>query len=165
MEFCVFQLIPGLIVGFLFFIGFIGTFIPLIPGTMIIWLGIFIHKMVLSDESLSWSLFAILTGLAILAQLIDWFLTYWGARKFGGSWRGGLGAILGLFAGPFIFTPLVGIFLGPIIGAIIGELLGGHSMRRASKAGLGTIIGGFIAFTFKVAVNCFMIGIFYYYTL
>lgn len=165
MEFCVFQLIPGLIVGFLFFIGFIGTFIPFVPGSMIIWLGIFIHKMVTGDESLSWNLFTVLTGLAILAQLIDTFLTYWGARKFGGSWRGGLGAVLGLIVGPFIFMPLVGIILGPIIGAVIGELLGGRSVRRASKAGLGTVIGGFIAFIIKVCINCFMIGIFYYYTL
>lgn len=165
MEFCVFQLMPGLIVAFLFFLGFIGTFLPFVPGSMLIWLGIFIDKMWMGDESISWGLFSILTGLAILTQLLDWAFTYWGARKFGGSWRGGLGAIIGLFIGPFIFTPFVGIILGPILGAIIGEVLGGRNMRRASKAGLGTVIGGLLAFVFKVAINCFMIGIFYYYTL
>lgn len=142
-----------------------GTFLPLIPGTMIIWLGIFIDKMWMGNQSISWNLFAMLTGLALLAQLLDWSLTYWGARKFGGSWRGGIGAIAGLIIGPFIFTPFLGIFLGPILGAIIGELLGGRPMRRATKAGLGTVIGGLLAFIFKVAINCFIIGIFYYYTL
>lgn len=165
MEFCVFQLMPGLIVAFLFLIGFFGTFLPLVPGSMLIWLGIFIDKMWMGDESISWGLFSILTALAILTQLLDWALTFWGVRKFGGSWRGGLGAILGLIIGPFIFMPFIGIIVGPIVGAILGELLGGWNMRRASKAGLGTIIGGFLAFASKVTINCFMIGIFYYYTL
>ena len=165
MEFCIFKLIPDLLVGFLFFIGLISAFLPIIPSSMIIWLGIFIHKMWTGDQSISWTLFAILTGLAILTQLIDWGFAYWGARKFGGSWRGGLGAILGLIIGPFIFTPLIGIIIGPIIGAIFAELLGGQRLRHAGKAGLGTIVGGLIAFVLKLSILCFMIGLFYFYTL
>lgn len=164
MEFFVFSVLPGLIAGFLFLIGFIGAFLPLVPSTMIIWLGIFIHKMWTGEQSISWNLFILITVLAVVSQLLDWFFAYWGARKFGGSWRGGLGAILGLFVGPFIFTPLVGIIIGPLIGAIVGEVAGGKRFRHAGKAGLGTVIGGLIAFAFKVAINCFMIGIFYYYT-
>lgn len=165
MEFFLFHVVPNLIVGFLFLIGFVAAFLPILPSSMIIWLGIFIHKMWTGDQSISWSLFAFITVLAIVTQLIDWFFTYWGARKFGGSWRGGVGAILGLFIGPFIFTPLIGIIIGPIVGAIIGELLGGQHLRRAGKAGLGTVVGGLIAFALKLGIICFMIGIFYYYTL
>lgn len=161
MDFWIFQLLPGLVVGIFFLIGFLGAFLPIIPATIIIWAGVLIHKLWAGDYSVSWNFFFIITGLMLFAQALDWACTYWGARKFGGSWRAGLGGIVGIIIGPFIFTPIVGFIIGPIIGAVIGEMLGGKPLRHAGKAGFGTLVGGLLAFFVKLAITCFMIGGFY----
>lgn len=161
MDFLVFLLLPGIVVSIFFLIGFMGAFLPIIPNTFLIWLGILIHKLWVGDNSVSWNFIFVITGLAILAQIIDWVCAYWGARRFGGSWRAGLGALIGIIVGPFVLTPFIGIIVGPIVGAIVGELLGGKSFGHASKAGFGTLVGGLIAFFVKLAITCFMIGGFF----
>lgn len=164
MDFWLFHVLPAIVVAFLFFIGFLGTFLPVIPGIVIVWFAILIDKLWTGDNSVTWNFFWIATALTIFAQVIDWVCTYWGVKRFGGTWRGGLGAIIGLIAGPFVFAPmpLLGLIIGPVIGAIVGELIGGQRLRHAGKAGFGTIIGGLIAFMIKLAIVSFMIGGFYY---
>lgn len=162
MEFWFLQLIPGIVVGLFFLVGILTAFLPVIPATVIIWIGILIHKLWAGDHSVSWNFFLLATALTLLAQVLDWACTYWGARKFGGSWRAGLGALVGIIAGPFILTPLPGLVFGPVIGAVAGELIGGKQLRHASKAGFGTIVGGLIAFILKFAIACFMIAGFYF---
>lgn len=162
MDFFLFHALPAIIIAFLFLVGFFGSFLPIIPATIIVWLAILIDKLWTGDNSVSWNFFWIATVLMLFSQILDWSCTYWGVKKFGGSWKGGLGAILGLIIGPFLFTPLLGLIIGPIIGAILGELLGGKQFHHASKAGFGTIIGGLIAFIIKLAIVCFMIVGFYY---
>lgn len=164
MDFWLYHFLPAIVVAFLFIVGFFGAFLPILPGVLIVWFAILIDKLWTGDESVSWNFFWIATALMILAQIVDLICTYWGVKRFGGSWRGGLGAILGLIIGPFVFAPmpLFGLIIGPIIGAILGEVLGGMRLRRASKAGFGTVIGGLLAFVIKIAIVCFMIGGFYY---
>lgn len=164
MDFFLFQALPTIIVAFLFLIGFFASFLPIIPATVIIWLAILIDKLWTGEDSVSWNFFWIATALMIFSQILDWVCTYWGVKRFGGSWKGGLGAILGLIFGPFVFAPmpLFGLIIGPIIGAILGELLGGKQFHHASKAGFGTIIGGLLAFVIKLAIACFLIGGYYY---
>lgn len=162
MDFFLYHILPTIVIAFLFIVGFFGSFLPIVPATIVVWLAILIDKLWRVDASVSWNFFWIATALMILAQALDWTCTYWGVKKFGGSWKGGLGAIIGLIIGPFIFTPLFGLIIGPIIGAVLGELLGGKEFRHAGKAGFGTIVGGLLAFVLKLAIVSFMIGGFYY---
>lgn len=164
MEFWLYHFLPAVTVAFLFLIGFFGSFLPIIPGTIVVWLAILIDKLWTGEDSVSWDFFWLATGLMIFAQVVDLACTYWGVKKFGGTWRGGVGAIVGLILGPFIFiaVPLLGLIIGPIIGAILGECLGGKELKKAGKAGFGTVVGGLVAFVIKIAIVCFMIGGFYY---
>jgi hypothetical protein len=141
-----------------FIIGFFSCFFPILPGCFIVWLGLLAHKIWVPDASISWSFFWFATFLTLLAQLLDILLTYWGARRFGATWRGGLGAIIGVFVFPFLLTPFVGLLIGPVLGAFIGELTGGRSMKAAGKAGLGTIVGNIMAFAIKLGIALFMIS-------
>ncbi len=164
MDFFLFHILPAIVIAFLFLIGFLGSFLPIVPASIIVWFAILIDKLWTGEDSVSWNFFWIATALMVFTQLLDWVCTYWGVKKFGGSWKGGLGAIIGLILGPFVFAPmpLFGLIIGPIIGAILGELLGGKPLHHAGKAGFGTIIGGLLAFVLKLAIVCFMIGGFYY---
>ena len=155
------SLIPTLVASVLFFIGLLGCLIPVIPGPLLVWLGVLVHKLWIPEQSVSWTFVAIAAGLTLLAQIVDWLCTWWGTQKFGGTWRGGLGAGLGAIIGIFLPPPLLWILLGPIIGAILGELLGGFSWRQAGKAGLGTIVGGLVAYIFKLGITCGLILFFF----
>ncbi|OIO60195.1 MAG: DUF456 domain-containing protein [Verrucomicrobia bacterium CG_4_10_14_3_um_filter_43_23] len=158
--------IPFIVTCLIFLIGFIGSFLPVLPGTAIVLAGIVMHKLWVPEHSVSWTFVIVATVLTILAQVLDWLCAYWGARKFGGSWKGGLGAFLGILIGPFVLSPflgvgvLMGIIIGPVIGAIVGELLGGNHIHKATKAGFGTIIGGIVSFVLKLGISAFMIGYF-----
>lgn len=152
----------------IFIIGLIGSLLPVLPGCVIIWLGIIIYKWVL-PESLTWT-FVMITGiLTLVAQLLDYVCTYLGAKRFGGTVRGGVGALLGAIIGPFVLgpfiTPLGGIVVGPVIGAVIGEISAGKTMSESGKAGVGTIVGGLASFLIKLGIACLMVGWFYWQTL
>lgn len=140
-----------------FLVGFLGSFLPILPGAVIIWAGIIVHKLWLGEESISWTWVGIATGLMVLAQLADYACTVWGARKFGASWRGGLGALLGGILGLFIPPQLVMIFAGPFVGAVAAEYLGGSLAEASVKAGVGTLVGGLVAFGAKIAIGIAMI--------
>ncbi len=104
------------VIHFLF--GFAGSFLPVLPGTFFAWLGIFIHKIWLGDASVPWTFFWIATALTLFCQVLDPACAYLGAKKFGATWRGALGAVLGGIAG-VIFFNLAGLVIGPIVGAIL----------------------------------------------
>ncbi len=141
----------------LFIVGFAGIFLPVIPGTGFIWLGLVIHKIWVPDASVSWT-FVIVSGLlVILGHAAEWAAGFWGARRFGSTWRGALGATLGGVFGIFIPPFPLFLILGPIIGATVGELVAGKPWRQASRAGLGAFVGGVLALLFKIGIALFMI--------
>ena len=150
------------IVTILFFFGFVASFLPVVPGSFFAWLGVFIHKIWLLDASVPWSFFWMTTALALLAQVLDPVCSYIGAKKFGATWRGGLGAVLGGIAG-VVFFNLAGLVIGPLIGAVLFELLNKRSLKEAGKAGAGAILGGLAAFAIKLAVTCIIITGFFFY--
>ncbi|MGA2053565.1 MAG: DUF456 domain-containing protein, partial [Opitutales bacterium] len=97
-----------LIVTTLFFIvGYLGGFVPGVPGSFIIWAGIIVYRLWLGDAGVPWSFVFISGALVLLVYLFDLFSGVWGARKFGATWRGAVGAILGGIIGFFIPPPLL----------------------------------------------------------
>ncbi len=151
-----------LVVSLIFLIGLVGTVVPMLPGILIIWLGIVVDKLWLGDAGVPWW-FVFTSGiLIVVVQLFEMLCGAWGAKKFGGTWRGVAGALVGGLAGIFLPPPLLWLLLGPIIGAVVGELLGGRRFAEAGKAGVGTIVGAVVAFVLKISIAVFVIGWFYY---
>jgi uncharacterized protein len=144
----------------LFVVGFIGTFLPLIPGIAIVWLGILVHRLIIPAESVSWTFFWVATALAILAQVLDYAFSYWGARRFGASWQGAVGGIVGGIVG-VIFLNILGLIIGPILGVIAVELTRSRNLRKAGRAGFGTVVGGLAAFVMKIFLTCLLIAGFF----
>lgn len=144
----------------LFAVGFVGSFLPIVPGSLIVWLGIVTHKLLVPDDSVSWSFFWIATAIAILAQLLDSLCTYWGARRFGATWQGAVGGLIGGVLGAIFFN-LPGLVIGPILGVVVVELLRSRNLRTAGRAGVGTVVGGFVAFVVKFGLTCLLIAGFF----
>jgi hypothetical protein len=156
----------ALMVATLFFIvGYIGAILPVMPGSFIVWVGIIIYKLWMGDAGVPWWFVFASGGLILIVYLFDLICGAWGAKKFGATWRGVVGAILGGIIGFFTPPPLLWLLLGPIIGAVVGELLGGRRLGEAGRAGFGTVVGAVAGFVFKLAVTTFVIGWFYWLVL
>lgn len=72
--------------------------------------------------------------------LIDYLIPAYGAKKWGGSRYGIIGALIGVVMGLFIFPPF-GFIIFPLLGALVGEILNGATTNIAFKAAFGTFIG------------------------
>lgn len=142
-----------------FAVGLIGTVLPVIPGTTIILAAAVIHRMMLgAGKSIGWKLIAVLIALTLVSYAFDFLGSYFGAKYFGASKWGAVGAIIGAIVG--LFFGILGLFVGPVIGAVAGEFVAGKRMIDAGRAGWGSLLGNVGAMIGKLIIALVMITIF-----
>ena len=66
----------------------VGTILPLIPGTILIWLSILLWAWADGFQQVGWPTLIVLGLMVIVAELADLALASLGARQGGASWRG-----------------------------------------------------------------------------
>ena len=143
----------------LFAVGLIGTIAPVLPGTTIILAAAIIHRLMLgADKSIGWETIIVLLLLTLLSYVFDFLGSYFGAKYFGATKWGAVGAILGALVG--LFLGLIGLFVGPVIGAVVGEVIAGKRMIDAGRAGWGSLLGNIGAMLAKLIMALAMITIF-----
>lgn len=129
----------------LMLIGLVGAILPVLPGPIISFLGLlslyFLKEEPFSGEFMTYWLVA-----TLLVTAVDQVVPIIGTKKMGGSKYGVNGSIVGLILGLFLFPP-IGLILGPFLGAMVGELISGKDMNQASRAAVGSFIG-FLSGTF-----------------
>jgi uncharacterized protein YqgC (DUF456 family) len=139
-------------------IGLSGLLLPIVPGAPLLFLGLLFGAWADDFHFIGvWTLL-ILAGMAALTYVVEFAASALGVKKFGGSRRAMLGAVLGGVAGLFFGIP--GILFGPFVGAVIGELSLQRSLDQASRAGFGTVVGLAIGVAGKLAIGTAMIGLF-----
>jgi len=138
--------------------GLLGSFLPVLPGPPISYVGLLLLQLT-STPPFSVQFLIIWALIVIAIMLLDNVVPAWGARKYGGSPYGVWGSILGLIAG-FFFPPL-GIIIGPIVGAFIGEMAGGKTSDQALKAAWGSFVG-FLAGTLMKVIASGMMGYYFF---
>ena len=143
----------------LFAVGLIGTVLPILPGTTIILAAVIIHRIMLgADKSVDWKAIVVLILLTLLSYVFDFLGSYFGAKYFGATRWGALGAIAGALVG--LFFGIIGLFVGPVIGAVAGEFIAGKRMIDAGRAGWGSLLGNLGALIGKLIIALVMISIF-----
>ena len=149
----------GLII-LVMFIGMIGNLIPGIPGTSLIFTAGLIHQLYFGDNGgIGWFWILALVILMAASFLIDYIATLLGAKTLGATWRGMLGALVGLILGLIMFPPF-GLIFGPFVGAIVFEWAFGREVREASKAGVGAVAGVILGMVGSAICGMAMLGIF-----
>ena len=138
-------------------IGLIGTVLPALPGTVIIFAAAVMHRFMLGPEKgLGWRSVLLLLFLAIASYGIDFLGGWFGARRFGATRWGTFGALAGAVIGLFFGLP--GLLIGPVVGALTGELVGGKRMIDAGRAGWGALLGNLAAMIGKVLIGLAMVS-------
>lgn len=141
--------------GILLLVGFIGTFVPVLPGAPLAWCGLFAAYF--SDYCDISIPALIITGLiAILVSVLDNFLPVLMTKKFGGSKAATTGSTIGLIIGFFV-GPL-GVIFGPFLGVLIGEMIHNEGKTEGTfKAAFGAFIGFLTGTGLKmICVLCFI---------
>ena len=139
----------------LMIIGFLGCFLPILPGPPISYLGL-IALQYTSEVSFSTN-FLISWGIITAVVFgLDYVIPSFGTKKYGGTRAGVIGSMIGLIVGLFLFPP-IGIIIGPMLGAFIGELFTGRNSKEALRAAWGSFLGFLIGTLLKMVASVMMI--------
>ena len=143
-----------IIIGALFITaGLIGSFLPVVPGPPLSYLGLLTLQLT-SSHPFSLSFFIIWALVVVALMVLDNVIPAYGAKKFGGSVYGIWGCMLGMGIG--IFFPPLGLVLGPLAGAFLGELVGGKKSEQAFRSAWGSFVGFLTSTVLKVMASAMM---------
>lgn len=125
--------------------GIAGSFLPVLPGLPISWMGILLLYFV-PEVDLSPQLLWITLGVTLVIFALDYLIPLLGIKRFGGSKYGMFGAGIGLVIG--LFTPIpFSILVFPFVGAFLAEItISKMEHKQALRAAFGSVIG-FLAST------------------
>jgi uncharacterized protein YqgC (DUF456 family) len=148
-------LVTGSVVGLLL--------IPFgLPGLWVIVLGIVGYGWLTDFRSIGAGIMALAIGLAFLGEVVEAWVGFRFARRYGGSSRAGWGALIGGLAGAVIGVPVpvIGSVIGGFIGAFAGAALFEYTKARQTGsslgAGWGAVLGRAVAASVKVALGIVM---------
>jgi len=138
--------------------GLAGTVVPALPGVPLVLAGLLVGAWIGDFKAVGWPTLGVFTLLTILAQLLDFLASAFGAQLAGAGARAFWGATIGALVGIFFGIP--GLILGPFVGAVLGEISAGSGLRQSGRAGIGAWLGMILATAVKLAIAFVMIGIF-----
>jgi len=134
--------------------------VPLgLPGLWVMALGVIGYGWLTSFRTLGVATIAVVLGLALLGEVLEAWMGFGLARRYGGSHRAGWGALIGELAGAFVGVPLpiigsvIGAFLGSFIGAAAFEYSWSGARGTAVRAGWGAVLGRAAAAAAKIALG------------
>jgi uncharacterized protein YqgC (DUF456 family) len=136
----------------------VGLVIPALPGTLLVFAGLFLAAWVEDFNYVGAVTLSVLGVLALLSYGADFIAGAFGVKKYGASTRAVIGATLGAIVG--IFFGILGIILGPFIGAVAGELSNRAGVQAAARAGFGATVGLVLGIAAKLALAFIMVGTF-----
>ncbi len=148
-----------LLIGFTcMIIGIVGSFLPVLPGPSISWVGLlFLYY----TDTVPANYWVLGITLIIIVTILDYTIPAKGTKHFGGTKYGVWGTNIGLVGG--LFFPPIGFIIGPFVGAFIGEMIyNSQDKKQAFKAAIGSFIG-FLASTFIKIFVCISFFIVFLY--
>ena len=138
--------------------------IPLgLPGLWVIVGGILAYGWLTDFRTVGLWTIGLALGLAFLGEVIEWWVGFRYAKRYGGSRRAGWGALLGGIVGAIVGVPVpligsvIGAFLGSFVGAVALEYLGSRHAPTAVRAGWGAVLGRAAAAALKTGVGLVII--------
>lgn len=136
-------------------VGLVGVVVPVLPGTLLSFIGLVCAYFVAGSTITTTQLIAC-GVISVVVILLDYILPGYFTKLFGGTKAGITGATIGTFVGLLFGIP--GIILGPFFGAVIGEMVGSHvDIDRALSVGLGSLLSFLVGSGIKLIAGLYMI--------
>jgi uncharacterized protein len=140
-------------------IGLLGTVLPFIPGSPIIFAGALLYAWHTDFTVISWGTLWVLLFLVAASQILEYLASLVGAKRYGAGKWGIIGAFVGGLVGLFL-GGIFGIIIGPFLGAVVFEMGAGREMNDSLKIGFGTLVGFIGGAIGKFIIGLIMVGIF-----
>jgi len=148
-------------------IGFVGVFIPLLPGPILIFAGAVVWAGSDNFVHVGWLTLAILALLMVAAWGSELALSSYFTRRTSSSWLTVLGSIIGGLAGGILLTPVLPVFgsvagavLGAVIGVLVVELIRKRQLALALRASGNYLIGCLFGRLTELFIALLMIALF-----
>jgi uncharacterized protein YqgC (DUF456 family) len=135
----------------------VGCVLPVLPGHVILLIGVIAHQLMLGSASgIEWWTYFILILLMAASQTFEIASGAAGAKWFGGTRWGVIGAFVGSIVGLF-FLPF-GLLLGPLGGAFAAEMLFARKNPKfAASSGVGSVVGTLAGMAVKIVIGILMV--------
>ncbi len=153
MTVTVVLIVTGLIMVLL---AVVGSVVPVIPGPPLAFASLLVLSYAKGWEPFSSEFLIIAGALALLISVLDYILPAEGARRYGASKYGVIGAVVGIIGG-FLIMPPLGIVIGALLGAVLGELAANKSGHDALRAGWGVFLGFMVGTGIRLAFSLAML--------
>ena len=142
-------------------VGVIGTVVPVIPGTVLIFLAALVYAVLDGLQTVGWPSLIVLGLLTVVATTADIWATSVGARLGGAS---GWSVVAGLAGGllGFVLLSLPGAIIGAIAGVLGSEVVSVRDWRQALKAGGGWLVGWILSTVVQLGAALTMVVLFVY---
>jgi uncharacterized protein YqgC (DUF456 family) len=134
-----------------------------LPGLWVIVLGILGYGWLTDFRTLSAGFLVLVILLALLGEVVEAWVGFRFARRYGGSSRAGWGALVGGLIGAIVGVPVpiigsvVGGFVGAFLGAAVFEYTRARRTEGAVKAGWGAMLGRAAAAAVKMAIGIVLV--------
>jgi uncharacterized protein YqgC (DUF456 family) len=144
---------------FVMLVGLIGIVLPVIPGTVLIFVAAFFYALAEGFQTIGWPTLVVLGLLAAVATSADIWASAVGAKLGGAS---GWSVVIGLVGGlvGFVLFSLPGAIIGAILGVLLTEVLRVGDWRQALKAGSGWVLGWVVSTVLQLGIALTMAAIF-----
>ena len=136
-------------------VGIAGVILPALPGVPLVFVGLLLAAWADGFDHVGWPTLVALGVLTALSLVADVLSTVVGAQRVGASRK----ALWGTFIVGLFFMP-IGLFAGPLLGALLGEYWHTRELGRSTKVGLATWLGILLGLALKLAVVIAMLGLF-----
>ena len=130
-----------------------------LPGLWVIVLAIIGYGWLTDFQTMSaWFLIVVIV-LALAGELIEAWIGFRFAQRYGGSRRAGWGALIGGLVGALVGVPLpvvgsvIGGFVGAFLGAAVFEYTRARHAEGAARAGWGAVLGRAAAVGVKMGLG------------
>ena len=133
------EIILLVVEGLFMILGILGSFLPVLPGVPLSWLGLLIFYLI-PGVGMNYLFLAITLAVAVIFYILNLVIPAMGTKRFGGSRKGMIGATIGLVIGIFAPIPFAILFC-PFLGAFIGEIINKSDSRTAGRAAFGSFVG------------------------
>ena len=145
--------------------GLVGlVLIPLgLPGLWVILLGIIGYGWITDFQTLSTGFLILAIALALLGEVLESWIGFRFAKRYGGSSRAGWGALVGGLVGAIVGVPIpvigsvIGGFVGAFIGAAVFEYTKARQAEGSVRAGWGAVLGRAAAVAIKMGLGVAMV--------
>jgi len=134
--------------------------VPLgLPGLWVMAGGVLAYGALTGFRTIGIATMAVVLGLALLGEIVEWWVGFGLTERYGGSRRSGWGALVGGIVGAMVGVPvpIVGSVIGAFIGAFGGAALFEYSSSRtptvAVRAGWGAVLGRAAGAAAKIALG------------